>query len=562
MRTKYAYSLKELLFRLLRIGRPIRKQLIISTLASIFGSLAHLSLMGFGALFLLRTAGITSSGSAVLYGILTVFSAVIIPLSRYMEGIYSHIGAYGMLARMRVHLFEQIDRISPAFMVDRKKGDILNIAVSDIETLEFFFGHTIGSMFTIILIPLVTLIIAGHYHIRYVLVLLPIFILISVIIPSAALWLGRDMGIRFREDLGELKSLILESVYGIRDIQIFGQGEKRLHTVMRQNEQVNQTAHGLTLHKEAVSAVPDFFVYMARILITAAAAGLIGKELNDPAGAIVVSFVAAASLSSTFSLTFVVTHLLEAFAAAERIFIIEDTPPRVRECDVPENAGAFEKLLFDDVSFTYPGTANSILEHTSFEVRRGDKVGIIGESGAGKSTLFRLLLRFYDPDRGKILFNETDLRQMSFADIHSRITMLEQETYLFDASIADNIAISKPDAQPHEIRKAAERAGIADFIETLPDGYDTPMGLMSARLSGGERQRIGIARIMLLDPDIIVMDEPTSALDVLHEREFLDMLEREYQDKTIIMISHRASTLTNCRRIFELKDRMIREIRK
>ena len=181
-------------------------------------------------------------------------------------------------------------------------------------------------------------------------------------------------------------------------------------------------------------------------------------------------------------------------------------------------------------------------------------MGIVGESGAGKSTIFRLLLRFYAPTSGQILINGIPLENISFEELHKRIAFLEQDTYLFDATIAENISIARPDATPDEIRRAARRAGIADFIDTLPDGYNTDMGQMSARLSGGERQRIGIARVLLRDPDMCLMDEPSSALDALHEKELLHTLNTEYVGKTLMLISHRASTLTGCDRTLRMED--------
>ncbi|MBE6121346.1 MAG: thiol reductant ABC exporter subunit CydC [Erysipelotrichaceae bacterium] len=550
---KYRYSLKEMTSRLLKIASGIRIYLIISALASLIGNLSHMGLMGFGTAALLCASGMMD-GNMTLYIVLTCLSGLLIAVCRYLEGVYSHIGAYGLLAGMRVSLFETLDRIAPAFMIDRKKGDILNIAVSDIETLEFFFAHTIGPMFTVILLPLTSVAVAWHFSRMFALVLIPVYILISVIIPLIALRSGRSLGLRYRTNLGELNAMILESVYGIRDIQIFGHGQKRKDLVMRQNDRVSRSAHGMILHQQAVTALPNFFVYLARILILSCGAYLASHGAENAAGTVIVSFTAAASFSSTFSLTFVVTHLLETFAAAERLFTIEDTQPSAEDPQNPETIGHIQSVRFDHVSFAYPGTEQMILKDTPLEISEGETIGIIGPSGVGKSTVLRLLMRFYDPSAGKILLNNTDLKQISLHQLHEKIAMLEQDTYLFDTDIAGNIALAKPDANMDEIRTAAKRAGIDEFIQTLPDGYETQMGQMGARLSGGERQRIGIARIMLADPDIIVMDEPTSSLDVLHEKELLHTLKKEYADKTVIIISHRMSTLTGCTRLLKLEN--------
>lgn len=552
MKRTFSYSMKEMNRRLLAIGRPIRKYIAISTIASVVGALSHMGLMGFGALWLLAAAGFCDG--MITYAALTITCAVLIALCRYLEGLFSHLGAYGILAKMRVHLFDAIDRISPAYMIGRETGDIMNIAVADIETLEYFFAHTIGPMFTVILLPVTTVVLAWFVNPLYALVLIPIYIMISVVLPLGALIAGRGIGMRYREQLGDLKSRILESVYSIRDIQIFGAGNRKMEDVMQANSQVNKAAFGLTLHRQTIASFPNFFIYLARILILVCAGYLASKGINHPVGTIAISFTATASLSSSFSLTFVVTSLLEAYGAAERIFKIEDTLPQTEEPETPVVCGEIETIEFKDVTFAYPNTERRILDHFNYVIHKGDQIGIAGESGAGKSTLLRLLLRFYAPSEGQILINGIPLNQISFSELHQRIAFLEQDTYLFDMTIAKNIGIAKPEASMEEIKDAARRAGIAEFIDTLPDGYDTDMGQMSARLSGGERQRIGIARILLRNPDICLMDEPSSALDALHEKELLHTLKTAYAGKTLLLISHRGSTLTGCNRILRAED--------
>lgn len=549
MKRKFSYSMGEMNRRLLAMGKPIYGYLAVSTVSSVVGALSHMGIMGFGALWLLAAAGLCDG--AAKYAALTVLCAVLIAVCRYLEGVFSHLGAYGILAKLRVHLFDAIDRIAPAYLIGRETGDVMNIAVSDIETLEFFFAHTIGPMFTVIILPVTTVVLAWRVNPLYALVLIPIYILISVVLPFAALKAGRGIGMRYREKLGLLKSKILESVYSIRDIQIFGAGERRRQEVAEANRQVNRAALGLTLHRQTIASLPSFFVYLARILILVCAGILTARGCGNPVGTIAISFAATASLSSTFSLTVVVTSLLETYAAAERMFKIEDTAPETREPEHPATCGPIETIEFRDVSFSYPNTDKMILEHFNYTIKKGNRIGIAGQSGAGKSTVLRLLLRFYAPTEGNIFINGIPLEQISFEELHQRIAFLEQDTYLFDTTIAENIGIAKPGASMEEIKNAAERAGIADFIDTLPEGYDTDMGQMSARLSGGERQRIGIARIFLRNPDICLMDEPSSALDALHEKELLHTLQTEYAGKTLILISHRNSTLTGCDRILK-----------
>ena len=550
MPKRFSYSIPRMTGRLLRIAAPVKGTLAVSTLASILGNLAQMGIMGFGALLLLRCAGWVE-GSLWVFAGLMVLSALLIVLGRYVEGVVSHAGAYKLLASMRVTLFEKIRTLAPACLMDRQKGDLLNIAVSDIETVEFFFAHTIGPLFTVIILPCVTLGLALWFHPLFAAVLLPVYLVVSVVFPLIAVKAGRGVGLRYRARLGELKSLVLESVYGLKDIQIFGFGPARLVQVEGKNREINKAAHGLTLHRQTVSSAPTFFVYLARILIIATASYLAAQGSPHPVGTVVLSFVAAASFSSTQSLTMVVSSLLETYAAAERLFQIEDTQPQVTEPVHPKACGPIREICFDQVGFSYGG--NPVLRNFSLTLSGREKVGVMGESGVGKSTVLRLLLRFWNPQQGQITVNGIPIQEISLNELRQRISLLEQETFLTSGTLGENIALGKPDAAREEIREAARQAGLADFIETLPQGYDTPMGEMGARLSGGERQRVGIARVLLLNPDVIVMDEPTSSLDVLHEKELLQTLEEACRDKLLLLVSHRPSTLTGCGRIVRLE---------
>lgn len=551
---KYAYSIPVLVSRLVKKAKPIAKYLTISTLASIVGNLSHMGVMGFGALWIMKVAGIVTTGSAWFYACMMLLCGLLIALCRYLEGVFSHLGAYGILAKMRVDLFTSINRLAPAYLIDQKIGDVINIAVGDIETLEYFFAHTIGPMFTVILLPVTTVVIALQFNPFYAYVLIPVYLIISIIIPLVGLYLGREIGKEYRKDLGKLKAVSLENIYAIKDIQIYHASDEKIAQVMQYNEQVNKDMHVMTMHKQALSSAPNFFVYLGRVMILVVAAYLLSNGIGNPVGTIVISFIATASFSSTFSLTFVVIHLLEAFAAAERIFLIEDANPLTADPKESVRIDHVECIDFEDVSFTYPKTNREILKHFNLSIQNQEHIGIVGESGSGKSTILRLLLRYYPIQTGKIRINKISLDQFSFEELHRHIAVLEQDTYLFNDTIAGNIAIAKPEATMDEIRLAAKRAGIDDFIMSLADGYDTQMGQMSSRVSGGERQRIGLARIMLKQPDVIILDEPTSALDVLHEKELLYTLEKEFKDKMILTISHRLSTLTYCDRIIQVKD--------
>lgn len=551
--------MKELTARLLRIAAPQAKNIFWATLGSILGNVARMGLMGWGAALILCCAGFMG-GSPWLWGGLFALCALVIAGMRYLEGVTAHVAAYTLLADLRTDFFHKLRQLSPACLVDRERGDIISIAIADIDTIEKFFAHTIGPMFTVILLPLLTLIYALTIRWQFAAVLLPVYVIISVVVPLVAMRAGRNMGMRYRNQVGELKSLVLESVYGLRDIQIFGVGEKRMALVDEQSRHINRTAHGMTIHRQLVNAVPHLFIYMARILIVFAASAMLLTDTADLSRVIILSFIVSASFSSTQSLISVVTSLLETFAAAERLFEIQDEQPAVTEAAEPVSPAEIRDITLKDVSFRYKENTAAVLDHVSLTIRRGEKIGIIGPSGVGKSTILRLLLRFWDPEQGEICLDGTPLRRISLHTLRERIALVEQQTFIYDDTAAANIALGRPDASIEDVRLAAKRAGINSLIERLPEGYDTGLGEFGSHLSGGERQRVGIARIMLMDPDVIVMDEPTSALDVFHEKILLKTLEDEYADKTIIIVTHRKSTLTGCDRVFRLQGGQIEEL--
>ena len=387
--------------------------------------------------------------------------------------------------------------------MDREKGDVLSVAVADIDTIENFFAHTIGPMFTVILLPLTALLYAGGVHWLFAAALFPVYAVISIVLPLLAMKAGRNIGIAYRMRIGDMKSFVLESVYGLRDIQIFRLGNKRLGTVVQKGNDINNSAHALTAHRQIVSSLPTFFIYLSRILIVFIAGWLGSTGQVNVAKVIILSFVVAASFSSTQSLITVVTSLLEAYAAAARYFEIQDTVPAVMESDNAVPIETIESIAMENVQFQYQKENEPVLEGTC---------------------------------------------------------LLEQSTYLYNDTVKANIAVGKPEATLEEIARAAKRAGIHNLIETLPNGYDTELGEHGNRLSGGEKQRIGIARIFLTEPDVIVMDEPTSSLDVFNEKKLLKTLEEGYQDQTVILVSHRASTLTGCDDLYRLQDGRLEKI--
>jgi ATP-binding cassette subfamily C protein len=510
--------------RLFSIAGSQKGPLTVSTLASILGNFAHMGLMASGALLILSCAGLNSV-RPLIWGALMFLCSISIGIFRYLEGLVSHVAAYKLLADMRCNLFTALRRLAPARLLDRRKGDVLSVAVADIETIEFFFAHTIGPLFTMILLPLASLCAAAAVHPLFCAALLPVYLVICFALPMGALKSGRALGQDYRKRIGDLKSFMVESLGSLRDIQIFNYGSRREEAALEKTRGINRAAHALAIHRQLVTSAPVFFVYLARILVITAASLLAGYE--NPSGVIVLSFVVSASFSSTQSLTMVISNLLETYAAAERYFAIMDDEPEIHEDPSPVELDAIRELEFDNVSFAYGQNQREVIRRLSFTIKKGETIGVIGESGIGKSTIIRLLLRFWEPTEGEIRINGIPLKKISLKSLRARIVTLEQDTFIFNDTIAANIALGRPEASIEEVAGSARRAHIGHFIDALPESYQTPMGELNGRLSGGERQRIGIARAMLSNPDMLVMDEPTSNLDVLNEKSLLKTLKDE-----------------------------------
>ena len=547
----HKYKLSVIIKRLAGISKGQRGYIALATVASITGNFAQLGLMGFGAAFILCCAGKLTAGNPWVWGAAVAICAVLIGVMRYIEGFASHVGAYNLLAGMRTGFFHMLRRLSPAIMTEKETGDIISVAVGDIDTIEVFFAHTIGPMFTVILLPVATLILAGCVHWIYVLILIPFYIITSVIIPLVGMKAGRNIGTKYRGQLGGLKSFVLETVFGLKDLQIYGQGKNRREEIVKRSRDLNRTDHRKTIHRQVITALPTFFIYMARIMIIFLSFYFVVRTQDKVNGVIILSFVVSASFSSTQSLISVVSSLTDTFAAAERLFDIEDRIPEVVEKEKAETLENAHDIIWNDVSFGYG--KNDIFKGLNVSILPGDKVGIVGESGIGKSTFLRLLLRFWDVDSGCIKVGDKDIRDITLNSLRDHIALVEQSTFIYEDTVAANIAIGVPDASREDIKKAAVRAGINNVIERLPDGYDTVLGEYGSRLSGGEIQRLGIARALLKNPDVIVMDEPTSNLDVFNEKLILKTLDEEFKDKIIILVSHRRSTLTSCNKIFRVR---------
>lgn len=533
--------------------KPVSGYMALCITGGIIGQLAIMGTILCGICIICSIAGVDVILSLKTWTILLFVCSVTRGPSRYLEQYFGHHVAYKLLAIMRVDLFEKFRRLSPAKLMDKRSGDLISTAVSDVESVEIFFAHTIAPIAIAVFVTLLALTVAFIVWPTAGFVLLPFYIIIGIIIPINSGKIGRDTGRQYRSLLGELKSFLIDSLRGIKEILILRNGDKRAEEIDEKGKNINNTLHRLVRHRNIVMALPDLFVSLARIAIMGICSyGMLEGRLNICQTAIFM-LVFTMSFTPVTAISSLSAGLLQTFAAAERIFELEDETPQVED---PENQiGVYKDtgdIVFENIDFSYPAREKLVLKNFSMEAKKGEKIALLGESGCGKSTALRLLLRFWDPDKGSVRLGGTNIRNMKISDCRKNISMLSQDTWLMDDTIEENIRLGKHDARHEDVVEAARRACIHDFIEKLPDGYNSRVGELGGRLSGGERQRIGIARVLLRKAPITLLDEPTSSLDTLNEKGILMTINEEFKDRTIITVSHRPSTVAGCDRVYRL----------
>lgn len=539
--------------RLAKQIKPVSGYMGLCITGGILGQLTILGTLIAGVGIICSFAGIdmflnTSQWIAVLF-----VCAVLRGPSRYLEQYFGHHVAYKLLAIMRVDLYDNLRKLSPAKMLDKKNGDVVSTAISDIECIEIFFAHTVAPIAIAIVITVLSLILCAVIWPMIALVMLPFYLIIGIVIPIFSARSGRDTGRAYRSLLGGLKSYLIDSLKGIKEIIVFGKGTERLSDIDKKGNEINGVLHKLIRHRNFVMALPDLGRTLSRVAVMAICSyGMMIGEVGI-GGAAVLMVVLAASFTPVIAISGLSGSLLQTFAAAERVFALEDEEPQVVDPVNPKKMGVNSgEICFINIGFTYPTRPNVVIDDFNMTAQKGEKIAFVGESGSGKSTALRLLLRYWDPNEGEILVGGTNIKDLTLKDCRNNFAMLSQDTWLMNDTIEENIRIGNPNATHEEVVEAAKRACIHEFIENLPEGYHSNAGEMGSRLSGGERQRIGIARVCLRNTPIMILDEPTSSLDTLNEKSILKTLYTEFKDRTIITVSHRASTVAGCDRVYKL----------
>lgn len=469
-------------------------------------------------------------------GAIMAVCAVARALLRYGEQTCGHYIAFKMLAVIRDKVFAALRRLAPAKLEGKGRGDLISLITSDIELLEVFYAHTIAPVCIAVLVSLSMTVLIGSFHPLLGLLAGISYLLVGCVIPLATSRIGRRQGMEVRNQLGELNSYVLESLRGLRESLQYAQDGTRAHEMERKTEQLNQLQKQLKRHEAAASSWSGGAV----MALTLAMLGM-GMVLNVSFPVLLLTTV---MLSSSFGPVLALANLSatmdQTLASGERVLALLEERPETEEVltgQCPDFSGAEVKHL----TFSYG--SEEILHDLSAQFPKGKIIAVTGKSGSGKSTLLKLLMRFWSAPAGSVLISDTDVGKIPTQHLRHLESYMIQDTDLFHDSIADNIRIGKLDATQAEIEAAARKAALHDFILTLPQGYDTPVGELGDTLSGGERQRIGLARAFLHEAPFLLLDEPTSNLDSLNEGVILKALrESQAVGRTVILVSHRKST--------------------
>ena len=553
----------------------VKPLLHIMLAAIILGTLGYLC-----AIFLTILAG-----QVIVHGLLTGVAGMIVPVNNmwlvftpvktiitvmiviavlrgilhYVEQYCNHFIAFKLLAIIRHKVFAALRKLCPAKLEGRDKGNLISIITTDIELLEVFYAHTISPIAIATLTSIIMVIFIGRYHWLAGVLALAAYLIVGVAIPMWNGKRGSQKGMEFRTNFGELNSFVLDSLRGLDETIQYGQGEKRKEQMSERSKNLAGMQEDLSKMEGSQRSFTNMVILLASFGMLALTIWLYDKGAMGFEGILTCTIAMMGSFGPVVALSSLSNNLNQTLASGERVLSLLEETPLVEEIpgDV-ETSGAeskehgFTGAEAENVTFAYGEEV--ILDNYSLKLQPGKITGIHGASGSGKSTLLKLLMRFWDAQDGNVSVDGTDVRKTPTKHLRDMESYVIQETHLFHDSIANNIEVAKPGASREEIMEAAKKASIHDFIMTLPKGYDTEVGELGDTLSGGEKQRIGIARAFLHECPLILLDEPTSNLDSLNEGIILKSLKESAEKKTVVLVSHRVSTMNVADVVYEMEN--------
>ena len=525
----------KIMSRLIGLVKPLTGYMILAITMGLIGHLCAAFITVFGGYAILHVLHPEWSMSlGVLFGAVLIF-ALVRGFLRYAEQACNHFIAFKLLALIRDKVFGALRRLCPAKLEGKDKGNLITIITSDIELLEVFYAHTISPIAIAFLFCIIMVCFIGSYHNALGILASAAYITVGVIIPIVTSKLSGDDGIRFRTKSGQLSSFVLDSLRGLSETLQYGQGEKRMAAMNAQTDNLSKDEERMKRTAGRNTAVTNTVILVFDLAMLFLSASQVGFE-----GCLITTLALMSSFGPVVALAALGSTLQNTFAAGNRVLDILDESPVVEEITGKKGV-QFHGAAAENVTFAYG--EETILDNFSVTIPENQIIGINGRSGSGKSTLLRLFMRFWQVQQGEVKISGKNVDAINTSNLRDMESFVTQETHLFHDSIRNNLRIAKLDATDDEIIAACKKASVHDFIMSLPKGYDTEVGELGDTLSGGERQRLGLARAFLHDAPFMLLDEPTSNLDSLNEAVILKSLHQECADKTVVLVSHRKSTM-------------------
>ncbi|MBD9060544.1 MAG: ABC transporter ATP-binding protein [Ruminococcaceae bacterium] len=533
----------------------------IMVLAVINGSLGFFCAMGVTLFGAVGVAKVMGEAIALSYGwiiALAIGCGVLRGLLRYLEQYGNHYIAFRLLAVLRSRIFGALRTLCPAKLESKQKGSIIAMITSDIETLEVFYAHTISPICIAVIVSLAVFIFVGNIaHWYLALVALLGYAAVGIALPLISSARMKESGVRYRAEFAGFNAFFLDSIKGIKEIVLNNAGESRKAEVDRRSDVLLEETRKMKKDITRAAAATELTVSLAIIAALAVGVLLVGCGMLSVGRMIIGVTAVFGSFGPVIAISALPGNLTQTFASGDRVLNLLSEKPAVEPVENGEEF-TFDNLNVRELSFSYDGE-NPVLSDICMHAGKGEIIGIVGESGCGKSTFLKLLLRFWQKNRGTIAYNGTDIDRIDGTSLLDNVTMVSQTTYLFDESIEDNLRIAKPEATQQEIEEACQMASIHDFVMSLPEGYKTRVGALGDNLSAGEKQRLGLARAFLRGSSLILLDEPTSNVDSINEGIILKALREQKRSSSIILVSHRESTMAVADRVYRVEKGIMHE---
>ena len=535
----------KLMKRLIKVLKPLTPIMMITISFGVLGFLSAIAITSFGMIATATALNIDMGVSIKTCITIIITCGILRGVLRYIEQYSGHFIAFTILAILRDQVFKALRRLSPAKLESKEKGNLISVITSDIELLEVFYAHTIAPIAIALITSIIMSTILYKINPIYGAVSALFYIIVGYLIPVISSKFGKEAGVEYREEFSKTNSYLLESLKGIKEILLFDEGQNRLNQINKNSDVLDEKMSGIKKHEGIIKAFTDVTIMIAILTFLFISISLYNAGNINIGQGLVAIVILSSSFGPVVALSNLSNNLLQTFACAERLFNILDEVPAVEEVEGDIELSS-SYINVEGVSFAYKDRNENLLKDINLEIKLGDKIGILGESGCGKSTFLKLLMRFWDVNGGSISLDNKNIKTMPTKTLRRSQSLVTQETFLFNDTIENNIKIGKKDATEEEVIAACKKASIHEFIKTLPKGYKTNAGELGSNFSSGERQRIGIARAFLHNADILILDEPTSNLDTLNEAEILKSINNECRDKSIVMVSHRKSSVSIC----------------